>query len=83
MDKVKTASGKEFESDYISTIGYPNPQIYIRILDTSLADVAAVFGNAEETRQLWYNEQYFAMHTKLVAIVPEPGAIKVVLAKEG
>lgn len=82
MDTVKTAIGKKFESDYLSAIPFP-PQIYVRVLNASLVDVAAVFGNAEETRQLWYNEQYFAMYTKLVAIVPEPGAIKVVLAKEG
>lgn len=81
MDIVKTASGKVFNSDYIATI--PNPaQAYIRICGEPLIKVAEVFGNREETIQMWYGDIYLAMYTKLIALVPEGKAIKVVLAKE-
>lgn len=82
MDTVKTASGKKFKSDYISAIPYPN-QLYVRILDTPFADVAAVFSDPKETKQLWFNDIYFAMYTKLIVIIQEPDAVKVCLAKEG
>ena len=81
MDTVKTASGKTFNSDYIATIPYP-ARAYIRICGVSLAQAAEVFGNREETVQLWHGEHYLAMYTRLVALVPEGDAIKVVLAKE-
>lgn len=81
MDRLKTATGKVFDSDYIATI--PNPaQAYIRVCTASLPEVATIFSNPSETMQLWYNDTYLAMYTRLVALVPEAGAIKVVLAKE-
>ena len=81
MDKVKTATGKTFDSDYLAVIPAP-AQAYIRVLNVPLAEVAAVFGNPTETVQLWHGDYYLAFYTRLVAIVPEPGAVKVVLAKE-
>lgn len=81
MDTVKTATGRVFNSDYIATIPNP-PQAYIRICNVTLTEAATVFGNRDETIQLWHGENYLAMYTKLVALVPETGAIKVVLAKE-
>lgn len=83
MDKIKTATGKEFDTDYVATIPTP-PMAYIRILNTPLATVATVFSNPMETMQLYYNgaNAYIAQHTKLTAIIPEGDAIKVALAKE-
>lgn len=81
MEVVKTATGKEYSSDYLAVIPLPN-QAYIRILDTSLVEVATVFGDPAETAKLWHGIYYLEGFTHLVAIVPEPGAIKVVLAKE-
>lgn len=81
MDKVKTATGKTYDSDYLAVIPTP-AQAYIRILNASLADVAVVFSNPKETIQLWHGEHYLAYYTHLVAIVPEADAVKVVLAKE-
>lgn len=81
MDKVKTATGKTFDSDYLAAIPTP-AQAYIRILNASLAEVATVFSNPAETVQLWHGDHYLAFYTHLVAIVPEPGAVKVVLSKE-
>lgn len=81
MEKLKTATGKEFLCDYFN----PAPsfgQINARVLNASIANVAAVFSDPNETAQLWCGETYAAQYTKLVAIVPEGNAIRVVLAKE-
>lgn len=81
MDKIITATGRQFNCDYLAAI--PSPaQAYIRILNTPLATVATVFSDPFETAQLWRGEHYLANYTHLVAIVPEGDAVKVVLAKE-
>jgi len=80
MDKIKTATGKEYNCDFFSVIPVPE-QAYIRVLNASLTTVATVFGDPRETVQLWYGEHYIANYTKLVAIVPEMDAVRVVLAK--
>ena len=81
MDKLKTATGKEFSCDYFNPFP-PAGQVNLRVLNTSLTNIATVFGNPSETVQLWCGEQYAAQYTKLVAIVPEGNAIRVVLGKE-
>ena len=81
MDILKTATGKEFDCDYFNPFP-PVGQVNLRVLNTSLATVATVFSNHNETIQLWCNERYAAQYTKLVAIVPEGNAIRVVLGKE-
>ena len=81
MEKLKTATGKEFDCDYFNPFP-PAGQVNIRVLGRSLVQVATIFGNPVETVQMWYNGQYLAHHTKLVAIVPETNAIRVVLGKE-
>lgn len=81
MEKLKTATGKEFDCDYFNPFP-PVGQVNLRVLNTSLATVATVFANPNETVQLWCDGQYAAQYTKLVAIVPEGNAIRVVLGKE-
>ena len=81
MANIRTATGKEYLSDYLAAIPTPT-RLYIRVLNTNISTVAEVFANPAETRQLWHDEQYFAGYTKLIAIVPEGAAIKVVLSKE-
>ena len=81
MEKLKTATGKEFYCDYFNPFP-PVGQVNLRVLNTPLATVATVFSNPNETVQLWCGEQYAANYTKLVAIVPEGNAIRVVLGKE-
>ena len=81
MDKLTTATGKKFDCDYFNPFP-PASQVNLRIFGTSLVEVATVFGNPSETVQLWCGEQYAAQYTKLVAIVPEGDAIRVVLGKE-
>lgn len=81
MDQLKTATGRTFNCDYFNPFP-PAGQVNIRILNASLVEVATVFGNPAETVQLWYGAQYLAHHTKVIAIVPEGDAIRVVLGKE-
>lgn len=81
MSDLITATGKVFECDYFN----PCPQVgqlNLRVLNTPLANVAAVFSDKRETVALTYENQYAAMYTKLVAIVPEMDAVRVVLGKE-
>lgn len=81
MEQIKTATGKCFQSDYLAVIDTP-PRVYIRIVGISLSEVASTFGNATETIQIRYGNRYFSHYTHLVAIVPERGAVKVILSKE-
>lgn len=81
MDKVKTATGKEFDCTYFNPFP-PMGQVNISIVNASFSTLAAVFSNPAETVQLWYGDQYLAYHTKLLAIVNDGDAIRVVLGKE-
>lgn len=81
FDTLKTASGKELQSDYLAVI--PDPaQAFIRILGKKLPEVAAIFSNPNETLQLWHGQTYLAQYTKLVYISQEGDAVKVCLGKE-
>ena len=81
MEKIKTATGKEFPCDYFNPFP-PAGQVNLRVLSTPLAAAVAVFSDPKETTRLWFGEQYLAHHTRLVAIVPETDAVRVILAKE-
>lgn len=81
MEKVKTATGKEFDCDYFNPFP-PANQVNLRVLGASLSSVAAVFSDREETRRLQCGSQILVRHTNLKAIVPEGDAIRVVLEKE-
>ena len=81
MEKLRTATGKEFDCDYFNPFP-PVGQTNLRVLNTPLPTVATVFADPQETVQMWFEGQYAAQYTKLIAIVPEPGAVRVVLGKE-
>ncbi len=81
MDQLRTATGKTFACDYFNLFP-PAGQVNLRVIGASLTSVAAVFGDPAETVQLYWGKDYLAQHTKLVAIVPEGDAIRVVLGKE-
>ena len=80
MEKLKTATGKEFNCDYFNPFPQEG-QLNIRIVGESLATIATVFANPRETLQLWWEGQYAAQYTQILAIVPETGAVRVVLRK--
>lgn len=81
MEKLITATKKEFECDYFNPFP-PAGQVNLRVLGISLVEAATVFSDPAETVQLWYGGQYLSQHTKVVAIVPEGDAIRIVLGKE-
>lgn len=80
MDTIITATGKEFETDYLSVIPYP-AQMFLRILNTPIEIVAKIFSNSLETCKIQYCNQSFEGYTSLVVLIPEGEAIKVCLAK--
>lgn len=81
MEKILTANGKSFNCDYFNPFP-PAGQVNFRVIGTSISEVANVFSDPKETSQLWYGQEYLAYHTKLIAIVPEGDAIRLVLGKE-
>ena len=75
MDTVKTATGKQFETDYFSSI--PNPKlIYFRVLDSDIVTVAGIVANPEEMATIDYAGNIFT-NCELVSISVEGNAIKV------
>lgn len=75
MDTITTATGKVFDTDYLSAI--PNPKMtFFRILNKTFLEVATVFSDTAETATLTYN-QYTLTGCTLVAIVVEGEAVKV------
>lgn len=81
MGKVKTSGMIEMECDYFNP-SEQTKQLNIRIFGETLVHVASVFSNPQETAALQCDGVYAANFTKLVAIVPEGNAIRVVLEKE-
>lgn len=80
MEKVKTATGKEFDCESFSMIEDP-ARVYIRIRNTPISTIAAVFSDPKETVQLYYGDVYISQYTKLLGIIPENGMVRVNLTK--
>ena len=81
MDKVTTATGKEFDTDYLVTI--PRPQmLFVRIIGEPIDGVREVFQNPEETATLTYAGREYEGYTVLDSVVDEGDAVKVVLTHE-
>ena len=75
MDTVITATGKQFETDYFSSI--PNPKlIYFRVLYSDIVTVAGIVANPEEMATIDYAGNIFT-NCELVSISIEENAIKV------
>ena len=81
MEKITTATGKQFDCDSVVQIDDPR-RVYITIHGATIGEVAAVFSDPRETVQLYYGNLYIANHTTLLAIIPENGMIRVNLTKE-
>lgn len=79
--ELKTASGTELDCDYMGHSDV-NRQANVRILNSTFPVVASVFANPSETVQLWFDGDYAAGFTKLLAIRDDGDAIWVVLGKE-
>lgn len=79
MEEILTATHKIFVTDYIAEI--PNPaMVFIRILGSSIAEIAEVFGNPEETRELVAGERILKNY-RFLALTAEGEACKVSLVR--
>jgi hypothetical protein len=81
MEKLVTATGIEMVCDYFNPFS-PVRQVNIRIRNASVARAAEVFSNPAETVSLTVGGQKLNNYTKLIAIVPERDAVRVVLERE-
>ena len=81
MDKLKTATGKQYQCDYFNPC-HPVNRLTIRIVGTSIVDVATVFSDSKETEVLLYGNACVEQYSSLVSIMPEGEAIRVTLKKE-
>ena len=81
MDTIKTLNGKIYECSSLATIDNPC-RLYIRIANSTLPEVATTFGNKEETKELLYGNILLIGYTKLLSMIIEDTAIRVVLTKE-
>lgn len=81
MEKVKTATGKTFDCDYFNPSNQTK-QCNIRIIGQPLPTLATVFGDPEETAKMTCADAAASGFTRLIAIVPEDGATRIVLGKE-
>ena len=81
LTKIKLASGMELECDLMSH-SQKRRQATIRILNKPMSEVAVIFSNPAETAQLWFENDYAAGFTKLLAVIDDEDAIRVVLGKE-
>lgn len=80
MEQIWTNTEKTFDCDYLATI--PNPeQVYIRILNAPISTVAGVFSDERETAHMRYGSESLDGYTKLIAVMPENGAVKVILSR--
>lgn len=79
--KIKTASGRELECDLLSHSDR-HRQATVRIKNTPITVIASVFSNPSETAAMWFENDYAAGFTKLLAMIDDGDAIRVVLGKE-
>lgn len=81
MEKLKTATGKEFDCAYVSVLPDLN-RCYVVVSNADIATVASVFSDPAETATLTHGETVVGDYTKLLAILPEEGDIRINLRKE-
>ena len=79
--KIKLGTGKEMDCDYLGHSD-KRKQATIRILNTPISEVARVFSDPAETLQMHFENDYAAGFTKLLAVIDDEDAIRVVLGKE-
>lgn len=80
MDKIITATGKEFDCDYL-TVRHSSNRAFIRVI-APIETVASVFYNKAETAKLTYCGETLTGYTKFVSIINEGDVFKVSLDKE-
>ena len=79
--KIRMASGRELECDFLSHSDR-RKQATVRIQNTQITVIASIFSNPSETAAMWLGNDYAAGFTKLLAMIDDGDAIRVVLGKE-
>lgn len=79
--KITLANGNQLECDYMDH-SEQRRQANVRILNTPMAEVARIFSDPAQTVQLRFEKDYAAGFTKLLAMIDDGDAIRVVLGKE-
>lgn len=82
MERITTATGKQFDVDLVCSIPSP-PFAYIRIINSDLATVNKVFSDENETKRIEYNGFVLNGYTTLGYAKKEDIAIKVRLEANG
>ena len=70
MTKIKTATGKEYDSDFFVE-HIPSKSLYLRVICSSEEEVRNVFGDSTETQTLEYNGKNYEGFTKLKNVTEE------------
>ena len=78
MEKVITATGKEFDTDYF--VAPPDGMAFIRILNSDIVEVASVFSNPDEIRVLTCGDEKIEGYSFL-AVSVDRDAYKVTLQR--
>lgn len=81
MQKAKLANELQFDCDYMDH-SEKTRQANVRVLNMPFAKAAEIFSDPNNTRQIWFENDYAAGFTKLLLMVNEDDAIRVVLGKE-
>ena len=79
--KIRFATGKEMECDYMGH-SEKHRQATIRIKNASMNEVVAVFADPKQTIQMYFENDYASGFTKMLAVIDEGDAIRVVMGKE-
>ncbi len=78
MFTITTATGKEFQSDYL-VANYSAPKIYLRVLNETKETVLKVFQDPKETASFVSGGKTYEGFTNCVGITQEGDAWKVAL----
>lgn len=81
MTQIKLASGRIMDCDYMGHSDV-HKQANVRIRNASIPEIASVFANPDETMQMYFEGDYAIGFTKLMALIDDGDAIRVVLGKE-
>lgn len=80
MEKLKTATGKEFDCDYFNPFD-PARQLNIQVYGLTFAQAAVIFSDPNETVQMRYENQYASNYTTLLSMSPVGDSVRVVLSR--
>ena len=80
--KLKTATGKEFDTGYFVKSEDPDA-LYFDIDDVPPKEVNDVFCDPEETSRIEWNNEVFEGYTRFGNIEPRYGSVRVRLGKRG